>query len=792
MSGQKKVVASFALDAAQAKQELKALEAAEEQFSASGKSLATSLSNGYGDVEEKVGKLFKKLNDGGTVTQGEVDKIVAKLAALREAAEASGVPFEQMPEEFKRAYGAGVAQLNALQGAMGAAAQRTAAYREEVEAAAEAARKLADEQEQARELVEKVAEQYGETAIKIEEIRKASDATFPEQRKSLEAIQKELQDSEAAFKRMGRVGEDALKALRVESARVDAALDEVSKAAASGTGKIRDGVLGADRSFAQFTKTLSENPKEALEQLPKVAGSVISLRHAIEQAKATGGPVDDAAIARLRSFEQQLEKAKLEAGAMKREIDKATAGTTDASQSWQGFDSVINGVAGKFGKVGVGVVGAVAALKEGWAIGTQIAQAIGTDFTAMSDAIEKWSEKAKKVNSSFLSWLTGDGSFEQVRAATVLTKTAFEGYTSAVLAGITEIDNIKAHTVEFNKIAAAHKTILAEGAEGQRLANQAKKDGGGVLADYVRVLALADQAAKVHHKLMQEGIEGQRLWNDIKAQGKGTLVDLAKAIRDNQDEIAKLTTRTREQIAAEDDYTKSLNNVTTAILKKIAAEKEQLDVVINQEKVEDGLTETMRTRLAEIAASMVVKEGKEIPLTLVQIKQFEELVRSTVGLTDAERKRHTALVERLRTVEQMTQYERDNLAQELKRQLLINTTSQADAAHRAVLDMKTKTISNAAAATSKLTEEQMKVTKSSGEAASASEKLRGGFGRLAEDITKVVTGLGSAGKGLSDIASGINPTVEQMERLVGTMRDANAEAEKLATNLERASRAGQD
>jgi len=767
---EKKVVAGLSLRADQFKQELEEVRALEKKASDEGEAFALSFSEGFARIEERSQKMSATLVAGGDVSKKTFNETIAVLAKLEAAATAGGKSIEEAPESIRKAFSIANQQLTAVAAQMQVNAANTEAMRARFMEAGAAAAGLttqlaaaSEQQKIAGERAQEVAEKFGDIPDRINEIREAGDKTFDEQAEDLKEVAEELEDARKAYTKMGEQGAKALAELKPKAEQVKDAIADLTAKSETSTGRIRDSVLVADRAFADLAKQIRNNPKEAVEALPKVAGAVVQLRKEVEKARAAGGPVPPQAIATLERFQAELARAKQEVGNLKREIDKQTAGVTDASQAWQGFDGVINNVAGQFGKLGAGVVGGMAALKEGWGVGKQIAAALGTDFSAMEQAIDKFVAKAKNVNPALLDWITGVGSFQDVRAAVQLSKEQYEGYTSAIIAGVGEIDNLKAHTEQFGAISLAHGVILKEGNEGQKLANQAKRDGAGDLDQYVRALGLASEAAKVHNELVKFGAEGERLWNEIRAQGKGNLVDLAKAINDSAAAIKELTAKTKEEIQAETELQAALNNTTKMRLQALEFEKQQAELVAQQEKVEDGLTASIRNKLAEITASMVVKEGREIPLTKLQISQLEQLLAQNLSLTETERKKIQAWVEQLKTVENLRQGERELLAQRIQYELLVNRTVVADEAHRSTLDKKTNTIRNAAGATDDLT----KSTERQNAASDKGTELNIRWSEKA-DQTKVSA----------------ESSAEAMKRLAGTQASSATEIDRAATSAD--------
>ncbi len=808
---EKKVVAGLSLRADQFKQELAEVRQLEQQAADGGEAFALSFSDGFTRIEGAMHKASATLSSNGEVSKKTFNETIQLLGKLEAAAEAGGKSIEDAPEAIRQAFEIANQQITAVSAQMQVNAVNSAAMRTRfMEAGAQAANlstqlaAVADQEKRTADNALEVNEKFADIPERIEEIRKAGEKTFDEQVEDLEDLAKELKVAEKAYKKMGDEGAQALAALRPKADAVAAAIAEMAAKAVSSTGRIDDAVKRTDRGFADLAKQISTNPKEAAEALPKVAGFVVTLRNEIEKARAAGGPVTAEAIANLKRFEEQLSRSKVEVGNLKREIDKQVAGVADARQAWQGLDGVISDVAGRFGKVGTAAIGGFAAFKEGYGVGKEIAASIGTDFSAMEQSIEKFIEKAKKVNPAMLDWLTGAGSFEAVRASIQLTKAQYEGYTSAVLAGVEGIDDLKAHTEQFGEIARAHNVILGEGTEGMKLASQAKREGAGDLDQYVRSLGLASEAAKVHNQLVKVGSEGERLWNEIREKGKTSLSDMVKAIKDAQPVIDAFLTKTKEEINAERELQDALNNTTKLRVQALQFEKEQAELVAQQEKVEDGLTASIRNKLAEITASMVVKEGREIPLTKLQISQLQVLLAQNLSLTETEKKKIQAWIDQLSAVEKLRQGERELLAQRIQYELLVNRTVVADAEHAAVVDTKTRTIRNAAGATDDLVTATKSHNKTVAEgtglnirwsdkadqsrvsaetSAEAMQKLAGTQASSATEVDRAATAVNKLGTELPKVTVGATQAAEPTQKLGDNAAAAAPELEKVIDSI---------
>lgn len=469
------LVTSLAVNTAGAIAPLKQLEGQAKDSDASLAAMANSAATALEEIGEKGGRAYQRLAEGGTVSKAAFDGLARSADDLRQEVLERFGAIEKAPEEFQNAIRVAEQSVRDLSAEMARSAKETAALREEFTAAEKALEALNEEQARAAKLLADVNDKYSETQKEIDEIRTSSEKTFTDQRKLLEKIQEELKQQETQYKKLGTEGAPALLRIRQEAERVDTALKQLGDEAETSSGKLRDGAIRADKAFEDFTRTLAENPKEALEQFPKVAAAVIQYRQEIERARDAGGPVDQAAIDRLKQFETRLDSAKQEAGQFKREIDKATAGVTDASGAWQGFDSVINNIAGRFGKLGLAVVGGFAALKEGLGIGNQVAEAIGTDFSTMEKAAGNFKSTLASVTAALTTdglsaaWLQLRAGFKNFGDDLLSSGHAMDGFNALVKMGVDRAVALKVAQNDLVTISQSYELAVKGGTEALQL-----------------------------------------------------------------------------------------------------------------------------------------------------------------------------------------------------------------------------------------------------------------------------------------------------------------------------------
>lgn len=517
--------------------------------------------------------------------------------------------------------------------------------------------------------------------------------------------------------------------------------------------KITDGKLVTERDGKQIIQQF-ELLKQAMEAVGREAGEIPA---EFQAAFATAQKQVSATTSRVADLSDSV-------------ADQSSQ-LKEGGAQWRGFGQELNAVLGPMGKFQAGAIAGFAALQQGWQMGTQAAKALGTDFAAMEAAMASFTEKAKTVNAALLSWASGVGSFAEAKASISLTKAEFEGLTSAQMAGIRGIDDYKNHTAELTAITEAHTVILKEGAEGQRLASQAKRDANGDLENYIVALNMATDAAKVHAELTKQGAEGDQLWNEIREKGKGNLVNLAQAIRDYGNEIAEVTRKTQAQITAEQALQAALNNSDILTVKRLEQEKQQAELINRQTQSENSLTEQIRAKVAEIQASISAQQ-ENLPLTKLQIQQLQELLNLGPKLTASERASMAALMEKLKTIESMNGVDREWLKVQMQH---LDIGPKINAATSSGADLNIK-----------WSESAKKQKLSADEAAAAMKSLKEG-------------GIAPAGAGFEDLVEKVDAAVTKMDALrvaieatKAVMASLGDEASATGAKLQAASQAGLD
>lgn len=581
-----------------------------------------------------------------------------------------------------------------------------------------------------------------------------------------DAGRQEIEKIRAAAEAVGPSGTKSAQAMTDAFSNIERAADRVEKKISEGkTVTVRDGNL----MLQQFTLLKNE--------IDRAFGSLNKAPAEIQAA--------------FKVAESQFGATTTKVREMTSAMKDQSATIKGAAGEWSGFSDQFRKMLGPAGELVVSIGAVGGALTEGINIGMQFNKAIGADMSGAEQAAGELKDKIRLVIEQWAQGVvTMTDNSGGIRKAISLTANEFKGLEAVQAALGHELENYKDHMVEVGRAEQLYGQIQKDSEIGSQLLGKARKEGAGVLGEYMTSMELAGTIEQTHQKLVKLGSEGQRLWNEIYADGKGKLVDIVVAIENHKTAIADVTKLTKEEITAQEGLEKALNDTAAARVKAIDIEKKQVDLVVNQEKVEDGLTNSIRNKLGEINASMQVKEGREIPLTLLQIAQLETMVKGTMGLSDAERNHLQATIAKLKGVEAMTQGQRELLASNIQYDLSVNASFKADAAHVVVLDKKTHSAKNAAAGVDLASEANIRITRSSGEAVDSTHKLGGAFEKGAGPARSMGESIHMAGEGLQTFASHAPLTIHHINDLSIAANNAADAMERLATAQAKAASAG--
>lgn len=660
MASSRKITASFGLDASSAKQELDALRQAEEQFTAAGGTLATSLSNGFKDVESSVQKSFNTLNAGGAVSEAALTKLISKLAAMKEAIEASGKPLEEMPAEFRQAFETGQQQVAALSAAMETAKARTEAMRDTFRQTTPAVKDTADA---VRDVGKAAEESSSDTAAAFEKIR-GEAASFEDTAagaisKVEAAWQSFNQEQKLTQAQINDVGQ-AVESLRIVMAQqaetgVQASQEQIQVLSRL-EGEYSELTARANQ-LSNATKDNAINLKETGTQVNAVAGGVQVLAGLMgplgKQVGSVAGEVGN-----LASTAQQL---------------KGTLGALDVATLGAGKSAAALGV--QVGAVAATAVLAVTAGLKLAGANEKNKEVIDDLLPSLADLRKAWADvllmfgtvadRMGAVQGEVNKLATGDGSIDALRVAAEGGADALHKFHEAVAQGIPEgnaaagaialanselrekrkqlLDSVGAENAatestranaEQHRTAAgevrSHTTALDEYATAQQKANDAVSAAGVAVTvleqAHAGTTAAISQGAAVISSYIQESDK-----NSV------ALGQLATALQTALDSTDGLTKAERGRIQALIDLAKNANGLTDAEQKRAAA---LAQAIISGKAATEALNE--QGEAAKKAAEAIAEAGTVTG----------EAATATDSYTDAIRRHIEAIDDKLRAMGQ--------------------------------------------------------------------------------------------------------------------------------------------
>jgi chromosome segregation ATPase len=292
-----------------------------------------------------------------------------------------------------------------------------------------------------------------------------------------------------------------------------------------------EGLEGEGKKLAQPLVDAFENIQLADENVTKKIseGRLVTERDGKVIIQQFEGLKDiiNAAFGSISKAPAQVQEAYAKAEAQFEATTKKIRSATDAVDDqgdvlkegqvqWSGMSDAVNKSIGRFGAVQIGIAAAFAALKEGLSIGTQVAQAIGTDFQAAESA----ASGLKSALAGITNALVTDGLVAAWQQTKAVMKTAddtvngsgdaIKGYTALVNAGVDRVKALAVSTDDLRMVAAAYALAQQGGADGLKLFNDTvrqtdPKDLGDKLdslkAKFGELAEKAKEAAQRHDEL---------------------------------------------------------------------------------------------------------------------------------------------------------------------------------------------------------------------------------------------------------------------------------------------------
>lgn len=704
---EKKLVAGLEVETGQSKQNLEAVREAAIAVGEAGIQAAPKIESLVEGIERGTEKIAANAAEGRIATERELNTLAAKYVGLKTTIENSFGSIEAAPKEIQNAFRISEAQI--------VAANRSVAnIGEEAKKAAEKFRTLgqgasadmksvsaasaetAARQRDVETAVDRVVAKFGDVPEQIEKIR-SSNTLFSEQKSQIESIQKELQKEADALKKLGDVGEPALRRVKTSLEQVDRAVEEVARESQTSAGRIADGFKLAERQYEKVTQTVRAGSPEMAEQLRRLIGVQVQLRKEIE---ATHGSVDRATpeiIQQYRSLSAQIEKSKGDVRELSAEIRKQGLELGEAGGQWQGLLGSVGQMSPAMGKV------AAAATQVGAAIGTVIAVATAfhrfarTDLQEVSSLWEGARDRVQNYQNALADLLTGQESFSEsthrMAAALRLSKEEFQGL--QIVEGLAgqELDGYKAKADDLARIARAEADALRGGADTQRLWNKAKADSKGDVASLIAEIDRLNPIIALHNQLVAQGKDGEEAWRQLKVQhGEtiGQLQERLKALGIDVGNVASSFDRAKASQdaakAAHEAYLTTLQQNEQALKNLTQAENDAWAARSAVEQQVNALTNSHRSLSEQIAQQeQALQRTKEIyGENSVQVQEAQkyldglraalaaktaELDRAKSALvqkTEAERAATAAVEEHRKKVSEIPQHLDDEAAEILR------------------------------------------------------------------------------------------------------------------------------
>lgn len=437
------------------------------------------------------------------------------------------------------------------------------------------------------------------------------------------------QSIEAAFGSAEAAPEEFREALNKASEsvkRVNEAIDatrrasEAARAELVGTADaISQRFANIEGSWEQFRQAVDSGSPEMSEKLSRLIGQQIGLRKEIER---THGSVEQATpeiIAHYRKIETRIESAKGEVRELTAEINKQRSEVNLAGATWGGIDDALVKVAGSKGAL-VAKAGLVTlALREI----ANVVKSVESQFATAGDGIEGFSDLA----SSALS-----GVSDRIKST--------QKATSQLVGELLALDGGSLDDLE----GSADRVLVAmtHGAEGVRRFNLAVHAG---LNAHERNRFATEQntrALDVYNRAAAQGVRGQELLRRAFAESDKTAEGLAAALQGLASDLALLE-------STSGNVTMNLQRVASRQEEVNAARAASLELAAAQEEAENGITQSMREELEQIA--FWLQQGPaRVDQVNIWLTALEETTAKQQGLTDEERKNIATLIEQVKAI----------------------------------------------------------------------------------------------------------------------------------------------
>jgi hypothetical protein len=469
------------------------------------------------------------------------------------------------------------------------------------------------------------------------------------------------------------------ESLKEEFAKAGTEAAELAQKTATAGERIEDSAKRADAAFAKFTTTLQDNPKEALEQLPRVAGAVIQLRQEIERTQAAGGIVEADDIARLQQFESRLVETRESAKRLAVEIHAATGGIGGRID---GITDAVQGMAGAFGPAGQ-AIGGVAGQIGSLALGAEQAKNVfgGLNLNTLSLGASS-TTLAVQMGAAAAAIVAAVAAGSKLAATNVENQQTTDDLKDSLGAILPSIDELKTGLDGVQMAAQNALASLMSGemgdarrdVEAMAVAWKNGRDAGKLYYDLVNQgvgeLAASEiassnnrKAVDLYAQAMAQGGKSIEVWNETVRASNGD----AEAFRAKLDELkialdhekTALGENTAEQLKNKLAMQEAAGAAAALAEQKRAATAEtqrNVEQLITENEVVNGSTEAIRKKIAAIQAHIGESDLWSVSLGRTAA-ELQNVLNTTDGLTKVERARIQALIDLAKNANDLTEAE---------------------------------------------------------------------------------------------------------------------------------------
>jgi peptidoglycan hydrolase CwlO-like protein len=415
-----------------------------------------------------------------------------------------------------------------------------------------------------------------------------------------------------------------------------------------------------------------------------------------------------------QEFQDAYKKAEAQFDSTTKKIRTATDAVDDQKEklkeggvAWTGIGDQLNKVLGKYGGLQVAALAAMAALKEGWEIGTSVAKAMGADVELTTQAWDAFSKSAGSVAQVFLTDGFSSGvaqmraHFKNLGDTLFDSGAAMKNFNTVVGLGIDRVTALGLSTDDLKKIVDAYTLAQQGGAAGLKLFNDtvAQTDAKSLGE---KLESMSGKFAELATKTK----EASERTDELKKAQDAVKTSLEGVIQKIQDEIVA---RQRGMTAMDAQMLKY------DVLKRVMEESEK--ILGAQEKDLGGVTLSMQILLQQISSMLPTYDQHTERINKAN-EGLKRLIELNETLTPEEKKRIESIeqqIEKYKDLDPATKFMLEQRIQEIVTSAQAKAAAEAHAEGLGDLAGKTKdTADESEKLNVKVTEGEAKLRKNTG------------------------------------------------------------------------------